>query len=294
MDGLTIMGGKGFVGGQYVKAYYDQAIGNITSVNEKSDLHAHSKDILYFISTVDNYNVFTDPYKDVNTNLITLLVALEDWRKNFQGGVFNFISSWFVYGDQQFPINVPETADCHPKGFYSITKRCAELLLISYCETYDLNYRILRLGNVVGPGDKKVSAKKNALQYVLNKLANNEGIEIYGDGDFHRDYIHVEDCVCAIDLVLSKGKTNEIYNIGNGQTWCFKDIITYARVKLSSTSPISYVSPSKFHQKVQVETFYLDNTKLTNLGYTPKYKGEKLYDYLCEVACENLNSRDKC
>lgn len=280
--GLTILGGHGFVGSQYVKTYYDPAVGNIVSVNDRDDYKIYSKDVLYFISTVDNYNVHDYPHLDIETNLSVLIDVLEQWR-NYQeregttDGVFNFISSWFVYGDQKYPLGVREDADCRPKGFYSITKRCAEQLLVSYCDTYGLKYRILRLGNVIGPGDKKVSARKNALQYLVNRLASNQDIEIYGDGLFLRDYIHVQDCAEAIELVMARGNTNEIYNIGNGVSWPFSLILKYAKDLLGSSSKFTYIEPKEFHKKVQIPTFYMNVDKLERLGYNPSYRGVDLY-----------------
>lgn len=280
---LTIFGGKGFVGGHFVKCYYDAAIGEIRSVNARDDYEVHSKDVLYFISTVHNYNIFDEPFLDIETNLKTLVKVLENWRRrpDSKEGIFNFISSWFVYGGDGN--GAKETDPCDPKGFYSITKRCAEQLLISYCETYGLKYRILRLGNIVGPGDVKVSARKNALQYLIGRLAANKSVELYGDGTQMRDYIHVQDCVKAIDLVLVKGLVNSIYNIGNGQTWCLRAIIMHAAVKLNSTSTIKYIEPKPFHKVVQSVSFYMNTEKLKSLGYKPEYSGEKLYDSLCEL-----------
>ena len=82
-----------------------------------------------------------------------------------------------------------ETAVCDPKGFYIITKRCAEQLLISYCETFNLKYRILRFANIVGPGDTKASPKKNVLQHSINLLAQGKDVELFGDGKFYRDFM---------------------------------------------------------------------------------------------------------
>lgn len=282
--GITILGGGGFVGGAYARVFYDAAIAYVANVNTRNDYSVYSKDVLYFISTVHNYNVFEQSLLDIDTNLITLMRVLENWRKrpDSASGVFNFISSWFVYGQQALPHSVREDAECHPRGFYSITKRCAEQLLISYCETYNLRYRILRLGNVLGPGDKKVSAKKNALQHLVNNLALDLPIELYGDGIFYRDYIHVSDCVRAIDLVIANGELDAIYNIGNGYYVAdsFRDIIAYAAARLQSKSIITYVPPKKFHATVQVATFGMDVSKLQALGYKPEYTRERLYETL--------------
>ena len=52
------------------------------------------------------------------------------------------------------------------------------MFLISYCKTYNINYRILRLGNVVGVGDLGVSKEKNALQYLVDKIKSNNNNSI--------------------------------------------------------------------------------------------------------------------
>ena len=282
MENLTIFGGKGFVGGQYVRDHYDAALGNIVSVNGREDYEVYSKDILYFIATVHNYHVFDNPHLDIDTNLSLLITVLENWRKrpDSKDGVMTFVSSWFVYGTQTNPYGVKETAVCDPRGFYGITKRCAEQLLISYCSTYGLKYRILRLSNVIGPGDTKVSAQKNALQYMVNQMLRDEDVGMYRGGNFYRDYIHVQDCSKAIDLCISKGTVNEIYNIGNGKTWMFKDIILYIARELRTASRIISIEPKDFHKLVQIPSFYMNIDKLKSLGYAPLYQGAKLYQTL--------------
>lgn len=279
---LTIFGGKGFVGGAYVNRFYDAAIGNIANINERDDYKVYSKDVLFLISTVHNYNVFKQPTLDIETNLIVLMKVLENWkdRPDSKDGVFNFVSSWFVYGDTPLPHGVTEESICNPKGFYSITKRCAEQLLISYCNTHNLKYRILRLGNVIGPGDKKVSAQKNALQYMANRLEAGLDLEVYGDGLFYRDYIHVNDVVNAIDLVVIKGKVNTIYNIGNGKTWDFITILKYLKTMSNSPSQFSFIEAKEFHKKIQIPSFYMNVDKLHQLGFTPKYLGAQLFNTL--------------
>ena len=270
--GLTIFGGKGFVGSHYVDAYYDSAIGNIVSINARDDYEVHSKDVLYLISTVHSHSVPKDPQVYIDTNLTTLITVLENWRKreDSKDGVFNFISSWFVYGKVN---NAKECDQCSPSGFYPITKRCAEQLLESYCKAYGLKYRILRLANVIGSGDKKVSPEKNALQHILNKIKNNEDVELHGGGRFFRDYMHVTDCVRAIELVIAKGQTNTIYNVGNGPTWSFRDIVLYIKNYVQSTSKITDTDTS-------VYDFQMNTEKLKALGYVPTLQGWKLYDYL--------------
>jgi nucleoside-diphosphate-sugar epimerase len=204
-------------------------------------------------------------------------------KRTGEQGVFNFMSSWFVYGqDSGFgegSRGIPETDPCEPKGFYSITKRCAEQLLMSYCETFGLQYRILRLANVLGKQDKKVSAKKNALQYLLAEIASNRPVDLYDSGYFYRDYIDVRDCARAIDLVVQQGEINSIYNIGNGKPIIFRDIVRYARDAMDSASELRTIEQKEFHKKVQSSrSFFMDNTKLRELGYRPEYSIQQTID----------------
>ena len=275
---LSVYGSTGFIGSTFVAAYEDFDDIWIVSRHSRRPDPYKSSDIVYFISTTHNYNVREDATIDVKTNLLILTETLESWRRNNPTGVFNFISSWFVYGKQnQLPVN--ENSPCNPTGFYSITKRCAEQLLISYAETFGLKYRILRLCNIVGKGDKNVSAKKNALQYLINKMKLHEPIELYDRGDFYRTYMHVYDCVEAIRLVIAQGKINEIYNIG-GDSYKFADLITYAHNTIGSWSKISYIDPPEFHKTVQVRDFRMDTTKLIDLGFKSTYNMQKLVDSL--------------
>jgi len=270
---LNVFGGSGFVGGRFC-----ELTPNVI-VNDREDYTIKTNDVLYFISTVDNYNIYDDPFIDIETNLTTLIKVLETIR-NRQVGVltFNFISSWFVYGNVQLPAR--ENAYCDPKGFYSITKRAAEQLLISYCETFGINYRILRLSNILGPQDKKVSKKKNALQYMINQLKNNEDINLYDGGNAFRDYLFVDDAVDAINLILQKGEKNTIYNVGSGIPTYIGKSIEYAKDKLNSTSNIGTIPPAEFHNIVQTKNMVLDITKLERLGFKPKYNSYDIINTL--------------
>ena len=237
----------------------------------RQDNKPKSNNILYFISTVDNYNVYTDPYLDVNTNLIKLIEILEECKKLKDLGedvTFNFISSWFVYGKTN-EIPATEETVCNPTGFYSITKHTAERLLISYCETFNINYKIFRLTNIIGKGDKKVSKKKNALQYMINCLKENKDVYLYNGGNITRDYMHVDDCCRAIKICIDEAENKSIINISNCQPVLIGDIIQYAKNKLNSKSKSISIEPTDFHKTVQIENMYLDNSRLLRFGYTP-------------------------
>lgn len=270
---LSVFGGTGFVGSRFCERASFRPI-----LIERESRQPLSDEIVYFISTTHNYHVFEDVHKDIDTNLSILVDVL----KNLTPGksVFNFISSWFVYGDTALPAS--EESVCNPKGFYSITKRTAEELLVSYCQTFGINYRILRLSNVYGRGDKGVSKQKNALQFLIERLQKGEPIDLYHGGRLYRDYMHVSDVADAIDLVLRKGELDRIYNVGSGEKILFKDVIDLAREYTHSTSAMQEIIPPAFHQVVQVKDFYMNVDKLKSLGFVQRVSLKEGIAELCQ------------
>jgi dTDP-glucose 4,6-dehydratase len=122
----------------------------------------------------------------------------------------------------------------------------------------------------LGPGDSKVSKKKNAVTYLINRMKQNLPVELYDGGEFVRDYIHVNDLCKAVHIVMESGQVNEIYNIGNGVPTRFADIVQDV-LELGSTSEVKNIQTADLHKNVQVKNIYMDTEKLKKLGYTPEH-----------------------
>lgn len=263
-DKISVYGSTGFIGSRFCSLFQD----NVLKIERDSN-ESKSSNILYLISTVDNYNVHKDLKVDIDTNLIKLVEVLEYIKQNKENTnfTFNFVSSWFVYGqNNEIPFN-ENTSKCNPTGFYSITKYCAEQLIISFCQTFDIKYRIFRLANVVGEGDNKISNKKNALQFLIKEAVNNRELPLYYGGEVLRDYIYVDDVCNAIKLCIDKAPVNQTINIGSGIPYRFIDIINKAISYSNSQSFIRHINPTNFHNIVQVRHSYLDTTKLKSYGF---------------------------
>lgn len=269
---ISVFGGTGFIGSRFLELYEEESRAIPRSVYKPD-----TKNVLYFISTTSNYNVFDNVHLDIDTNLSVLMKVLENCKeKNL---VFNFVSSWFVYGKTK---DLPATEDshCNPKGFYSITKRCAEQLIESYCQTFGIKYRILRLANVYGEGDDSVSKKKNALQFLINEVVSGRDINLYDGGKNIRDFIYVDDVCRAIYMCITRADYNDIINIGSGQPHQFLDLMQYCLKRAKSKSKIISVMPTEFHNIVQVKNMYLDTTKLRKLGFE---QSVTMYDGLDKI-----------
>lgn len=251
---LTIYGGTGIIGSYYRGMYGGEYVPRGYAV-------PFTEDVLYLISTTDNSNIHTNPQLDIHTNLTVLADHLAHC-KDFGVKTFNFVSSWFVYGPKY--VKPTEHAICDPNGFYSVTKYAAEKLVMEYCQAHDMNWRILRLGNVYG-GPDKGTKKRNALHHIIESLRQSKDIEVYRG--LSRDYIHIQDVCRGINYVCHKGNLNETYNIGTGIETTLFDCVDYCKQSLGSGSNISII-PAKgsYNQAIR---FSLDCTKLFNLGYTP-------------------------
>lgn len=257
MSKISVYGSTGFIGGTFCDLFPD----NIIRI-PREQRNPESNQILYLISTTSNYNVLDDLTLDVKTNLNILMETLEHCKSNDL--VFNYISTGFVYGSDI--LYAKEEDSCDPRGFYSITKRTAEQLLISYCGVYDVKYRILRIANVYG-NDKTISARKNVLGFLIQLLKNHEAITLYNNGDDLRDYMHVIDVCRAINLVIENGELNSIYNIASGVALPFREIIQMAKQITDSKSDILSIETPKFNQLVQSKNFALNADKLISLGF---------------------------
>lgn len=273
MNKISVFGSTGFIGGTFYRMFKNDSI-----AIPKYDTNCNTSEILYFVSTTTNQNIFNDLHIDINTNLNFLMDVLGNCKD--KDLIFNFISSGFVYGNDV--LDAKETDECNPIGFYSITKRCAEQLLICFCKTFNIKYRILRIGNVYGL-DKTISPNKNVLGYMIKLLKEDKDINLYDNGDYLKDYIFVEDICYAIKTILDEGKYNEIYNISSGTKNTFRSIIEKAKYITKSNSNLINIPTPKEQEYIQVKNMTLNIDKLKNLNFSPKMEFETGLRMLCDI-----------
>ena len=273
MNNLSVFGGTGFIGGKFCELYSDK----VTLV-PREGRKPPTKDVLYFISTTTNQSVFSDLHVDINTNLTLLMEVLSNCKD--KDITFNFVSSGFVYGNDV--LDAKETDCCNPTGFYSITKRTAEQLLISYCNTFGVKYRIFRVGNVYGL-DPTITPGKNVLGFMISLMKQNKDIKLFGGGDFQKDYMFVDDICRAIKFLIKKSDKNQIYNIATGKSMSFKDILLTARNTICSSSDI-YAAPFPRDQEyLQVKNMTLNVDKLKSMLFFPKMDFEEGLNEMCRI-----------
>ena len=241
---IAVFGSTGFIGNRFCEMYPD-----ITARVPREERSTNADQILYLISTTHNYNDYSH---DVETNELVLAQVLENLKPD---QTFNFASSWFVY---------------NPSGNYSFSKMQAEEKVEWYCEREGIPYRVFRFANVFGSGDK-YSEQKNALQHLINRLRHNIGIELYYDGIFYRNYIHVDRLCNILFQIMNKEETiGKFMNTGSKESVIFRDLIEMAHIVLGSKSKIERKENiPELHKKVQMKNFKMDMEYLAGLMELP-------------------------
>ena len=122
---------------------------------------------------------------------------------------------------------------------------------------------ISRCSNNYGP---KQHPEKFIPTVILNAL-HDKPVPIYGDGLYVRDWIHVLDHCQAIDLIMHKGKSGEIYNVGADNELANIDLAKrILKILGKPESLLTSVKDRPGHDR----RYAIDSTKLRReLGWKP-------------------------
>jgi len=260
---FSIYGGTGIIGSYYIGLYGGRPL-------PRDQWVPMEKEVLYLISTTSNS--YDQGLVHTRTNIDALMKRLIACK---EAGVevFNFVSSWFVYGNKEGIMK--EDDACAPHGLYSITKYCAEQLVIDYCSHFGIKWRIFRLGNVYGGSDVS-SGQRNVLHYLVQQLQHDRPVSAV-EG-LSRDYIHIYDACRGIHLLSKHAPENQIYNIGSGHSTLLSSCINKCKEILKSNSDVVFREPLPGEQSLKMT---LDCDKLFDAGFSPVISlDEGLYD-LC-------------
>ena len=147
----------------------------------------------------------------IQTNVFGTHTLLESARKN-NLSTFLQVSTDEVYGsisegswDEDFPLQ--------PNSPYAASKASADLISQAYHRTYGMDVRITRCSNNYGP----YQYPEKVIPLFITNLIEGKKVPLYGQGLNIRDWLHVTDHCRGIHLVLTKGKSGDVFNIGGGR-----------------------------------------------------------------------------
>ena len=147
------------------------------------------------------------PGEFITTDVYGTYVLLEAAR---DAGIRHLqVSTDEVYGDFELG-TATEESPLNPSSPYSASKAGGDLLVSAFARTYGAEALIIRASNNYGP---RQHPEKLIPLCILNALAG-DPLPVYGDGMQVRNWLFVEDCCSAVDIVLERGEPGEVYNVG--------------------------------------------------------------------------------
>lgn len=210
--------------------------------------------------SIENPEIF------LQTNIIGTSILLDACRKY---GITRYhqVSTDEVYGD--LPLDRPdlfftEETPLHTSSPYSSSKAGADLLVQAYARTYGLPVSISRCSNNYGA----FQFPEKLIPLMIIRALRGEKLPVYGDGLNVRDWLHVDDHCAAIDAIVRRGDTGEIYNVGGHNERSNIDVVrTILRLLGKEEELISYVEDRKGHDR----RYAIDPAKIgRDLGWQPE------------------------
>jgi dTDP-glucose 4,6-dehydratase len=221
-------------------------------------------------NSINNSNDFIESNIIGVKNLLELIRNKEEKERP----VFFHFSTDEVYGDILTGSH-SEDDILKPSNPYSATKAAADMLILAWSRTYNIDYVILRPTNNYGIGQYP----EKLIPLSIKKLSKNEKIQLHNNGKPIRTWIHVEDTVNAVLKIIENDKKNEIFNVSGGFECENYDtvrmIINYFFNK--EIIDINKFLDLSYNRKGQDVRYSLNDAKLKSIGWQPeKFFAEEL------------------
>lgn len=224
---------------------------------------AECQEAVHFAAESHVDRSIADGFPFVETNILGSYIFLENCRENQELRTL-FVSTDEVYGSVPDGLS-DEASKVEPSSVYSASKSASDLLALANVHTHAQDLIITRCCNNYGPfqhGEKFIPT-------VINNILRGIPVPIYGSGNNIREWIHVSDHVEALKLLLKKGASGNIYNIGTAERITNNEMLKVIIdiMKIDGTS-FDFVTDRKGHDF----RYAIDSTKLKiELRWSPKF-----------------------
>ena len=227
----------------------------------------------YIINTaaethVDNSIIDSEVFLHSNINGVYNLLEQVRKRRLYNMPTILHFSTDEVYGDIVEGSH-KETDLLKPSNPYSATKAAADQLILAWARTYDVPYVIVRPTNNYGIGQYVEKLIPKTIRY----LTTGRKINLHDKGLPKRVWLHAKDTADAITLIIEKNIKNEIYNIaGNFEQSNIDTVTKIFNYYFDNGENYDDYIDYQFERPGQDVRYSIDDSKLKNIGWTPKIK----------------------
>ena len=162
--------------------------------------------------------------------------------------------------DESESLNIPNILN--PRYSYGGGKILTELMGINYGKKFFKKLIIFRPHNVFGPN----MGQEHVIPEFISRFKSLKGrkFKIQGTGNEIRSFIYIKDFIRAFDLVLTKGRHLNIYNIGTNERIKIKNLAYKMSNIFKKKINLYKTSLTKGSTKVRVPNI----KKIKKLGFT--------------------------
>lgn len=260
---VLVTGGAGFIGSNLVKNLLKEGnsvtvLDNFLSgyrsnldpfptvhiiegdVRDKKVVELAMRDIeivFHLAASVGNKRSIDQPIIDAEINVLGTLQVLEAARKEKVRKIV-VSSSAGIFGELK-TIPIKEDHPIEPDSPYGCTKLCEEKLCLAYAKLYDIEAIALRYFNVYGP-NQRFDAYGNVIPIFVFRMLRNESLQIYGDGEQTRDFVHVDDVVQANIKAADSIGVSGAFNIASGTRVTINRLVEMITMNKTKTITIEH------------------------------------------------------
>lgn len=201
-------------------------------------------DIIFYLAGQTSAHYSNEyPVEDLTINIIPFVKLLEAIRTKNKLVSIILAGSATQVGMTKTDDPVSEDLNDNPATIYDINKLTAEKYLCLYADKGIVKGCTLRLANVYGPGTGS-QADRGILNKLISLALKNRQLTVYGNGEYTRDYVFIDDVVKAFlyagaNLQAVNGK---YYLIGSGKGVKLKNAFQF----------VAQVAKYSYHKNVDV------------------------------------------
>ena len=218
--------------------------GDILTESEVGESISECDYVVHLAASLGVLNIVNKPLESLMVNLKgseTVIQLASKFRKPIL-----IASTSEIYGKntKDFLNEEDDRIIGHPlksRWSYSEAKAVDESLAYFYYKEKNLEARIVRFFNTVGP--RQVGHYGMVVPRFVSAAIKNEPLSVYGSGDQVRCFCHVADAVSALLLVMDSEKAiGQVFNIGNNEQISILNLAKRVIQLTESTSVIKKIS----------------------------------------------------
>ncbi len=226
--------------------------------------------VYHFAANPDIAKAMVETDLDLRLGVIATYNLVEAMRVNNLNKIV-YTSGSGVYGDVGYTETAEDFGPLLPSSMYGASKLGAEGIISAFCHMFEMQAWIFRFANVVG----RNQTHGVAYDFIRKLKENPNKLLILGDGTQSKSYVHVDDVIAAVQLVLEKSKNKvNVYNVASGDYITVKEIadIVTKEMGLSNVKYEYSGGDRGWKGDVPIVRFNLD--KIHILGWKAKYSSK--------------------